>query len=273
MAGEIHSFVHKGSAIRLDHLLRENLGVGLRRAQRLVARGNVYVDGRVGIRKGDSIYPGQQVEVCLGRFQAPRKYRLEILRQGALWAAVYKPAGMHSEQGESPESAAAELPGIFTENDPRLLNRLDKPTTGILLVGLSRRADSLYSRAQKAGEVKKTYLAFVHGKMEEEIVVRRYIDHSRRKKVKVLDREEKDDLRLTRVYPLEYKDGVTLVRAVIQKGKRHQVRAHLSSAGYPILGDGLYACGRYENRGKTLYLHHEKIEWPDFWAFCPAPFS
>ena len=106
-------------------------------------------------------------------------------------------------------------------------------------------------------------------------------------KTRVLDQDDPDSARHTLARPLAVFSGpeaeglaarlelahtpapetMTLLEIAIQRGARHQIRAHLAAAGHPIVGDHLY--GRHP--GRVIYLHHAAISLPDFKAQCPPP--
>ena len=151
-----------------------------------------------------------------------------------------------------------------------LLNRLDFLTSGLLLVGLSPTAREIYVRRQDGGEVCKQYFALVHGRLESGFVAAGALDTAKRRKVKVL-KNSAGPLRQSTVDPLlsgrftlyGTESWRTLVRVRIQKGARHQIRAHLADSGHPIVGDPLYGS---DTDTPLLYLHHFAIRFSEFFA-------
>ena len=262
---------YQGPKTRLDLLVRDLCGCGLRRAKRLISEGRINIDGYKSFKKARLIFPGQVIEIDFPSVETNVNPGLLLVRRKGFWAAIYKPPGVHSDRGKDPVNAAALLPTFFEDKiDAVLLNRLDRHTSGLLTAGLSSEAVHSYNRAQEAGNIRKSYVALVHGIIDERIIISKYIDHARRRKVKVLNFADGDRLRHTWVFPEKNTaEDRTLVRVLIKKGKRHQIRAHLSSIGHPIVGDALY--GGANIAESILYLHHESIEWPDFKAEYPAP--
>ena len=185
-------------------------------------------------------------------------------------AALFKPAGVHSEAiaGRPGLSAQACLPLFWPGRFAQLVNRLDQPTSGLLLVALTPEAAAAYRTQEDEGRVEKAYVALVRGRVERPFTIRRAMDAHDRKRVRVLDAETDDALRHTRVEPLRGMPDLdaTIVRALIAKGARHQIRAHLAAAGAPIVGDELYGAGG--ERG-GLYLHHFRVALPGFQAAAP----
>uniref|UniRef100_B8DKC4 Pseudouridine synthase n=1 Tax=Nitratidesulfovibrio vulgaris (strain DSM 19637 / Miyazaki F) TaxID=883 RepID=B8DKC4_NITV9 len=214
-----------------------------------------------------------------------------------------------------------------TTGFPRLLNRLDGPTSGILLAARAPQAAQRFHAAENSGQATKTYIALVHGVLAQPMKVRRGLDTANRATTRVLPQDTPDALRHTMVTPLgimqttDIPDAApctptlagdagqdsapasactthapgpactsgtpcTLVRCVIRKGARHQIRAHLAVLGHPIVGDTRY--GTPDGAGATtmpqgaphsarlpapatLFLHHARIELPGFRAACPPP--
>ena len=259
---------------RLDHALAILVpGMGLRGRKRLVERGGVLVDGRVA-RKGERMRAGQTLAL-VGDAPPPghgaaAAASVHIVAENEDFIALYKPAGMHTAHlaGGSGEACLEVLlpdlaPGAV------LLNRLDRPTSGMVLAGKTPDSAARYHRLEDAGAVDKRYLALLEGELRQDAVVRQALDAARRKGVRVLDRIA-DPLRWTWLRPLRvFQEGGavrTLVEARIHKGARHQIRAHCAHLGAPIVGDDLYGGGR-----GPLRLHHGRLTLPGFTARCAPP--
>ncbi len=142
-----------------------------------------------------------------------------------------------------------------------LLNRLDFLTSGIVLGCYLKEFVDLYKRYQEQGKIKKYYIAIVNGIVEKEIVIQSRIDDCKRKKVKILNQRD-DFLRFSWVKPLTFleEENKTFILIKILKGRRHQIRAHLSHIGHPIVGDHVYGLGGEE----FLCLHHAVLVTPNF---------
>ena len=147
------------------------------------------------------------------------------------------------------------------------MNRLDLPTSGLVIAALSSDAAQEFRILEDAGQVRKEYAVLVHGRVEAPTVLRRALDTADRKKVRALGGDSPDPLRWTEIEPVAYDPLLdrTRLRAVIHKGARHQIRAHLAMHGHPIVGDALYGSGD-EDR---LHLHHARLEMPGFNAEVP----
>jgi 23S rRNA pseudouridine1911/1915/1917 synthase len=257
-----------GDGIRLDRALVAVMpGSGLRLRRRLCDEGHVSVDGRAR-KPGYKVRAGQTVEI--GEVREMTKVEelgLRIVKIKDGFAAVNKPGGVHSAaiSGKGGPSAEGALANLFPGQDPVLLNRLDYLTSGLLLVALTPEAREAYLRYEDEGEIKKFYLARVQGRLDGIVSVRNPLDTDDRKTTRVLAEQDPDARRWTGVTALSHDNaaGTSLVRCLIMKGARHQIRAHLSSIGHPIVGDPLYG-GAESSRG--LMLQHQRIEMPGFQA-------
>ena len=215
---------------------------------------------------------------------------VHIIKQDASFAALFKPAGLHSVElknrgGDSLEELLAETWSEHFAAPPILLNRLDLLTSGIVIAALSQDAAKQYQNWEASRLVNKTYYALVHGAVAEDLRLARCLDMDSRIKTRVLPKDDPDSRRHTLAHPLFVFSGeayaalakalglphapeaLSLLKINIQRGARHQIRAHLADAERPIVGDHLYG----KHPGKIMYLHHAAISMPDFEARCPPP--
>ncbi|WP_432737525.1 pseudouridine synthase [Maridesulfovibrio sp. FT414] len=259
---------HEG--MRLDKFLTELLPEsGLRQRRRLIENGFVLVNGRPR-KTGFKIFSGAEVALlkedtrsCAAEIAS----RLAVIAQTDAYAAVFKPDLIHSARvAGSPEPTAEECLNDLLHNSKAILvNRLDMLTSGLLLVAFGAERETMFREYEDAGQVEKFYLARVHGAPERNFTVKNRLDTADRKRTKVLD-EEDEPLRWTRAEILNVDgDGTAVLGVRISKGARHQIRAHLAHAGYPIVGDPLYGADGESGR---MYLHHRRIAFPGFEAEC-----
>jgi len=272
---------HDCQGLRLDRaLVRIMPGMGRRGARDLWTRFVVLVDGRrraagfrvqggqrVTLKTAQGTVRDAQPPACRQAGTMPAETRVRVVAQDDRFAALVKPPGMHSEdlaRGREPSIEAA-LPGLFPKRRAVLLNRLDKPVSGLVLAALDESAAQDYVLWQDQGQVRKFYLAVVDGCMRKVVEIRALLDTAKRRAIRVLPEVEPDPLRWTRVVFLAYREesDESLVRVEISKGRRHQIRAHLASVGHPVKLDPLYGAG--PNLG-WIHLHHYKIMLPGFTA-------
>ncbi len=265
---------------RLDRVLGLAFpGLGVRRLRRVFLENAVLVDG-VARQPAFKARAGAVVTVRPAEgSQAVRRDAggaagLFVLAEGPDYGAVVKPGGLSTASigpggGDSLED---HLPALFPGRRAILLGRLDRLTSGIVVVAFDPGAAGRFREAEDRGLAEKTYLAVVRGRLDGEVTIADALDTARRKKTRVLAGQA-DALRHTGVFGLGYDAGtdLSLVRAVIRKGARHQIRAHLAKHGHPILGDPIY--GRDEIEGIPLFLRHVRIIFPGFTAASPPDWA
>lgn len=214
--------------------------------------------------------------------------RARLIAETPHLAALYKPAAMHTESlagkpGTSLQSMLPELLGA--ERPARLLNRLDFPTSGITVAALDEIGERQYRQAQEEGLTTKRYLALLEGTLEHDMRATQKLLLKNRSRVLVELTEHPDIRRHTTVHPLAVLDAaelcrslrleehgwtgrmpsrVTLAGCTILKGARHQIRAHCSALGHPLLGDCRYGALLHpgEAAGEAFFLHHARLMLP-----------
>lgn len=260
--------------VRLDKVLADLLpDAGLRLRRRLCDEGVVTVNGRPA-KASLKMREGMDVVVTPSEDVSPSPDDLGIyvvdIQDGL--AAVYKPQGVHTASiaGRMNISVEAFLPQLFPVHEAVLLNRLDRPTSGLVAVALFPENRHRYQTAEDEGHIDKEYVALVQGCFEGKRVIRNALDMADRKKTRVLSQEDSDASRWTEVVAEAHDEtvGITRVRCMIKKGARHQIRAHLGAAGHPILGDVVYGGSEAER----IFLHHELLQVDDVVFQAPCPF-
>ena len=263
---------------RLDRFVRRVLpGLPAKSARFAIEAGDVTVGGRIG-KKGSILR--EKDEIIVRRIADPEDWLplagalpgADVLYVDADVAVLGKPADVHSEPQRPREAGTLAgflrflYPGVAAiskEPGLTLLTRLDYSTSGAVPAALTQDAFGFLSREREKGRIVKTYLCLVRGRMETGMSLSFLLETAGGQKVRVRkDRREEDPLYWTAVSPVREEGGRTLVRAVISKGKRHQIRAHLAAAGFPIVGDRRYGAVPDEGPGKSrLMLHAEEVRF------------
>lgn len=153
------------------------------------------------------------------------------------------------------------LSGIGGEIRPGIVHRIDKDTSGLLIVAKNDNAHVKMSEQIKNHEVKKTYIALVRGVFKEnEATIDMPIGRSTsdRKKMAV---NKNGKNAITHIKVLKRFDKYTLLQVNIETGRTHQIRVHLSHIGYPIVGDYTYSNGKNEFDVIGQCLHAQKLEF------------
>ena len=221
-----------------------------------------------------------------------------VIRRSRRFAFLHKPAAMHTESlagkpGDSLQSLLSQLLGPLPDR-VRLLNRLDYPTSGLVTVALGEEGMNDYQNYQDAGQTEKRYLALLEGEMEHGMLASQKLILKNRERVLVELARHPDPRRHTVVDPLAILElapllrrlgidkldwqgtpprYVTLAGCTILKGARHQIRAHCSALGFPLLGDRRYGASFHpaEQDGETFFLHHACLLLPGFEANVVPP--
>ena len=130
----------------------------------------------------------------------------------------------------------------FASFRPAVCNRLDRNTTGLLLMGKSLNGSQTLSQALKDRTIRKFYRALVSGEIKESAHLSGYLRKDEKtNQVEILEKEADNASYIETAYePVAYKNGVTELEIHLITGRTHQIRAHLSSIGHPIIGDMKY---------------------------------
>ena len=154
------------------------------------------------------------------------------------------------------------LSGIGGEIRPGIVHRLDKDTSGLIIIAKNDKAHINLSNQIKNREVKKTYIALVRGCVKEnEATINMPIARSTKDRKKMaVSKDGKNAITHFRVLE-RFEDKYTLLEVKIETGRTHQIRVHLSYIGYPIIGDETYSNGKNEFGVKGQMLHAQKLSF------------
>ena len=153
------------------------------------------------------------------------------------------------------------LSGIGGEIRPGIVHRIDKDTSGLLIIAKNDAAHINVSEQIKNHEVKKTYIALVRGVVKEnQATINMPIARSTKDRTKMAVSKNGKEA-ITHITVLERFDGFTLLEVNIETGRTHQIRVHLSQIGYPIVGDFVYSNGRNPFGVEGQMLHSSKLEF------------
>ncbi|HTM14553.1 MAG TPA: RluA family pseudouridine synthase [Bryobacteraceae bacterium] len=254
---------------RLDHFLQEHLPQFSRsRLQIWIKQGRVLVNGSVA-KASLMLHGGEGVEVSpageVALLAMPEDLPLEILYQDAAVIAINKPAGLVVHAGAGVESGTlvnrlvhhfAALSQVGGDLRPGIVHRLDKGTSGVLLVARNDAAHRALAAQFADRGVEKTYLALVHGHVRnEQGRVTAPISRDPVRRIRMTAKLATGRSALTEYGVLRRFEKFTYLEVRIGTGRTHQIRVHLSSIGHPVAGDELYGAPP----AQRIFLHAWRI--------------
>ena len=265
-----------GAAVgkRLDHFLQDSLeGHSRARLQVWIKEGRVLVDGRPG-KASRPLRAGECVEVSPGELPPlraePEDLPVQILYEDESVIAIDKPAGLIVHAGAGAHSGTLvnrlvhhfrSLSGVGGELRPGIVHRLDKDTSGVLLVARTDAAHRALA-AQFAGRtVEKIYLALVHGRLRlDSGRIEKPIARDPIRRTRMTARLGSGRAALTEFRVLERFAKFNYLEVRIGTGRTHQIRVHLASEGHPVAGDRLYGAPKSDG-AERMFLHAWRISF------------
>jgi 23S rRNA pseudouridine1911/1915/1917 synthase len=239
---------------RLDRALVSVLAEHSRsQLQRLIADGCVRVRGAVVIKPNTIVHGGDHIEVAVPAARpselAAEPLDLEILYQDADVAVLNKPAGMVVHPGAGHASGTLvnallhhvdDLSGIGGELRPGIVHRLDRGTSGVMVVAKNDAAHQELGRQFQDREIEKEYIALVWGLVNAGRRIDAAIGRDPENRQKMSSRARHAREAVTRITRAHHLPGLTLCQVAIHTGRTHQIRVHLSAIGHPVVGDAVY---------------------------------
>ncbi|MFQ6014437.1 MAG: RluA family pseudouridine synthase [Anaerolineae bacterium] len=239
--------------------------------QRLIDQDLVKVNG-LSVKPSYRLGEGDQITVQLPPSEEvplePEPIPLDIAYEDGDLIVVNKPAGVvvHPGRGHGRgtllNALLAHCPELaqLVGDRPGIIHRLDKDTSGLIIVAKNEAAQRDLQRQFKSREVKKVYLALLEGRLEPErgIVEAPIGRHPRqRRRMAVVIRGGREAR--TEYVVLEYLGEFTLVQVLPETGRTHQVRVHFSSLGHPLVGDPVYGFRRSSLGLRRQFLHAQTL--------------
>ena len=267
---DIREFTCDGPGQRLDRFLADRChDLSRSRIKRLIVDGSVQVDSRAR-DAGYRLRPGQVVALTVPEpvpsHMLPQDIPIDVVYEDDWLMVVDKPAGLpvHPGPGHPDSTLVNAISGMRPEvatvggtMRPGLVHRLDKDTSGLMVVAKTDAAQAVLSNQMKLREIDKRYTALVHGVLSPpEAVIEAPIgrDPRDRKRMAIID----SGRNATTVYStLTQFPRHTLADVVLKTGRTHQIRVHFASIGHPVVGDGTY--GTADSRLGRHFLHAHKL--------------
>ena len=291
--GRVEVLLVARSGDRLDAYVAGNSDLSRVRVQALIKDGRVLVNGQVG-RKSERLEAGQRIEVDIPPPEVlsvqPEDIPLDIVFEDRSLVVVNKKAGMVTHPGPGHASGtlvnallahAKDLSGIGGKLRPGIVHRLDRFTSGLMVVAKSEHAYTLLKQAFRDRTVDKVYLALVQGHPDPftgtiDAPIGR--DHRHDWKMAIVDGGRHS---VTHYETVEAFRHATLLKVHLETGRTHQIRVHMAAIKHPCCGDPLYGCDpalakelglerQWLHAGELSFTHPGSGEWVTFHADLPA---
>ncbi len=268
--------------VRLDRYLSQELpNLSRSRIQQLIEQGNVQLNGKLCISKKISVKAGDNITLKIPEAEPlelkPEEIPLDILYEDSSLLIINKPAGLvvHPAPGHQDGTLVnailahcPNLPGIGGVQRPGIVHRLDKDTTGAIVIAKTEQAHQALQAQLKAKTAGREYLGIVYGAPKTESgtinlpIGRHPVD---RKKMAVVPVEKGGRLAVTHWKLRERLGNYTLMHFQLETGRTHQIRVHSAQIGHPIVGDPIYSSGHSVGvnlPGQALHAWKLKLQHP-----------
>lgn len=259
--------------------------------QKLIKDGDVLVNKKK-VKNGYQLNVGDEIEICIPEAKEldiePQKMELSIVYEDEDVILIDKPKGMvvHPAPGHTKDTLVNgllfhckdNLSGINGVARPGIVHRIDRDTTGILIVCKNDMSHNSIAAQLKKHTIIRRYRALVHGNLKDDhgtiegSIGRHPVD---RKKMAINERNGKPAV--THYTVLERFGNYTLIECVLETGRTHQIRVHMSSIGHPLVGDEVYGPAKcpFKLQGQCLHAmilgfsHPRTGEYMEFSAEIP----
>lgn len=259
---------------RIDKLLSDKIGELTRsHIQKLISEGEVSIQG-LAVKANYKVREGETIKVTIPELLEPEidaeDIPINIVYEDSDMLVVDKPQGMvvHPAAGNFSGTlvnallyrCGDSLSGINGEKRPGILHRIDKDTSGLLMVAKNDKAHLALSEQIKEHTLTRAYKALVHGGFSSDSgVIDKPIGRhpTDRKKMTVTEHNSRNAV--THYNVIERFSGYTFIECILETGRTHQIRVHMSNGGHPIVGDKTYGVKKDEFKLNGQLLHAYKL--------------
>lgn len=259
---------------RLDIFLNENIDSTRSKINKNIKSGNILVNGKK-VKSGYLIKENDIIEIetlHIDTTLKPEDIPLDIIYEDEYLMVVNKPSGMvvHPANGNYSNTLVnallyhtKSLSNINGEDRPGIVHRIDKDTSGLLLISKNDKVHNILSDEFKKHSIKRKYIALVKGIISEsngkiEAPIGRSLND--RKKFSVTDKNSKESI--TNFKVIERYKNATLIELILETGRTHQIRVHMNYINHPIINDPVYSKKIINDYGQMLHAKYLGFNHP-----------
>lgn len=258
---------------RVDKYIAEHSSFSRADVKKLIEGSAIHVNGTEVRKPNFTVRTGQEIlvtQIIEKEINAePQDIPLDVIYEDKDIIVINKPSGMvvHPAPGHHEGTLVNALLFHFKDQlsdlngkvRPGIVHRIDKDTSGLLVVAKTNEAHQILADELKEHKIKRTYLAWVEGRIENDIThINLPIGRDPKNRMKMAVTEENSKQAMTHVFTEKVLDDKTLVRCELETGRTHQIRVHLAYIKHPVIGDPMYGHGRGEF---GQHLHAFKLEF------------
>lgn len=255
---------------RLDKFLDQKLEINRSQIKKHIESGNILLNGKI-VKAGYSLREGDTITVSFEDEEKllPENIDFDIIYEDEYLAVISKPQDLVVHPGAGNKRGTLvngllykfkNLSNPIDEDRPGIVHRLDKDTSGLMIIAKNDEAYYKLVDMFKNREIEKHYLAIVHGNIYEDFDVDAPIGRDPNNRIKMKVVEENSKHASTSFHVVKNFDKFTLLDVLLHTGRTHQIRVHLSYVNHPVVGDETYGIKNKYKINKQL-LHAYKLKF------------